>query len=209
MRCARASSKASPADCCAWSCTRDSAGGTAATAAGASSETCGSSGLGYRYHHALDLPAQARIWSLREAALGLSMAMKGEAKSLSFVEDTAVAPEKLRDYIDKFLQLDRAPRHVGGRLRARVGRLPARPAGREPQDRRGRSEVRSDRQRGERPRARVRRRVVGRARRRPRAQPVHEEDVRPGPVRGVPRPSSARSIRRGSSIPARSSTRLR
>ena len=41
-------------------------------------------------------PAQARIWSLREAALGLSMAMKEDAKSISFVEDTAVAPEKLQ-----------------------------------------------------------------------------------------------------------------
>jgi FAD/FMN-containing dehydrogenase/Fe-S oxidoreductase len=62
-------------------------------------------GLGYRFHYAFDLPGQARIWSLREAALGLSMAMKGDAKSLSFVEDTAVRPEKLRDYIEKFLQL--------------------------------------------------------------------------------------------------------
>ena len=39
------------------------------------------------------------------------MAMKGDAKSLSFVEDTAVAPEKLRDYIERFLQIVRAPRH--------------------------------------------------------------------------------------------------
>jgi FAD/FMN-containing dehydrogenase/Fe-S oxidoreductase len=62
-------------------------------------------GLGYRYHHAYDLPGQAKVWTLREAALGLSMAMKDDAKSLSFVEDTAVAPEKLRDYIDEFLQL--------------------------------------------------------------------------------------------------------
>ena len=31
--------------------------------------------------------------NLREAALGLSMAMPGDAKSLSFVEDTAVPPE--------------------------------------------------------------------------------------------------------------------
>ena len=61
--------------------------------------------LGYRYYRALDLPSQAKIWSLREAALGLSMAMKEEAKSLSFVEDTAVAPEKLREYIDKFVKL--------------------------------------------------------------------------------------------------------
>lgn len=62
-------------------------------------------GYGYRYFHALDLAAQQRIWSLREAALGLSMAMREEAKSISFVEDTAVAPERLRDYIDRFLAL--------------------------------------------------------------------------------------------------------
>jgi FAD/FMN-containing dehydrogenase/Fe-S oxidoreductase len=61
--------------------------------------------FGYRYHHALDLPGQARIWSLREAALGLSMAMKGDEKSLSFVEDTAVPPEHLRDYIERFLAI--------------------------------------------------------------------------------------------------------
>src|SRR5262245_57139419 len=61
--------------------------------------------LGYRYHHALDLAAQGRIWSLREAGLGLSMAMRDDAKSLSFVEDTAVAPERLRDYIERFLKI--------------------------------------------------------------------------------------------------------
>ncbi len=60
---------------------------------------------GYRYFHALELPQQARVWNLREAALGLSMTMKEDAKSLSFVEDTAVAPEKLRDYIERFMQL--------------------------------------------------------------------------------------------------------
>ena len=78
-----------------------------------------------------------------------------------------------------------APRHVGGRVCARIRRLPARPAGCESQDRGGRAEVRSDRQRGGGSRARVRRRVVGRAWRRPRAKPVHAEDVRPGAVRGV------------------------
>ncbi|MBV8829931.1 MAG: FAD-binding oxidoreductase, partial [Acidobacteriaceae bacterium] len=55
--------------------------------------------LGYAYRPETDLAGQARMWSLREAALGLSTAMKGDAKSISFVEDTAVAPEKLRDYI--------------------------------------------------------------------------------------------------------------
>ncbi|HUR33557.1 MAG TPA: FAD-linked oxidase C-terminal domain-containing protein [Vicinamibacterales bacterium] len=61
--------------------------------------------LGDRFFRAMDGPAQATIWSLREAALGLSMANKDNAKSLSFVEDTAVAPERLRAYIDRFLRL--------------------------------------------------------------------------------------------------------
>src|SRR5438132_8471487 len=71
---------------------------------------------------------QARVWSLRESALGLSMAMKGDAKSLSFVEDTAVAPEKLRDYIDRFLAIVR--RHgtsAGVYAHASVGCLHVRP----------------------------------------------------------------------------------
>jgi FAD/FMN-containing dehydrogenase/Fe-S oxidoreductase len=62
-------------------------------------------GFGYRWYRALDAAAQARVWSLRESALGLSMTMKEDAKSISFVEDTAVAPEKLRDYIERFLAI--------------------------------------------------------------------------------------------------------
>ena len=84
--------------------------------------------LGYHYHRALDPVAQGRIWSLRRGALGLSMAMKGDAKSFSFVEDTAVAPEKLRDYIERFLQLVR--RHgttAGVYAHASVGCLHVRP----------------------------------------------------------------------------------
>jgi FAD/FMN-containing dehydrogenase/Fe-S oxidoreductase len=85
-------------------------------------------GLGYRFHYAFDLPGQARIWSLREAALGLSMAMKGDAKSLSFVEDTAVAPEKLRAYIEEFLQLvHRHGTSAGVYAHASVGCLHVRP----------------------------------------------------------------------------------
>jgi FAD/FMN-containing dehydrogenase/Fe-S oxidoreductase len=84
--------------------------------------------LGYRYHRAVDLAAQATIWSLREAALGLSMAMKDDAKSLSFVEDTAVAPEKLRDYIDRFLSIVRRHNTTAGvYAHASVGCLHVRP----------------------------------------------------------------------------------
>jgi FAD/FMN-containing dehydrogenase/Fe-S oxidoreductase len=84
--------------------------------------------FGYAYHHALDLGAQAKIWSLREAGLGLSMAMKDDAKSLSFVEDTAVAPERLRDYIERFVGLiERHGTTAGIYAHASVGCLHVRP----------------------------------------------------------------------------------
>jgi FAD/FMN-containing dehydrogenase/Fe-S oxidoreductase len=85
-------------------------------------------GYGYRYFHALDAAAQARIWSVREAGLGLSMAMKDDNKSLSFVEDTAVAPERLRDFIDRFLQIVRGHgTSAGVYAHASVGCLHVRP----------------------------------------------------------------------------------
>jgi len=71
---------------------------------------------------------QARIWKLRQSSLGLSMAMKGDAKSISFVEDTAVAPEKLRDYIERFLQIvERHGSRTGVYAHASVGCLHVRP----------------------------------------------------------------------------------
>jgi len=86
------------------------------------------SGVPCRWRRFVPLADQARVWSLRESALGLSMAMKGDAKSLSFVEDTAVAPEKLRDYIERFLAIVR--RHgtsAGVYAHASVGCLHVRP----------------------------------------------------------------------------------
>jgi FAD/FMN-containing dehydrogenase/Fe-S oxidoreductase len=76
----------------------------------------------------LDPQAQARIWSFREAALGLSTATKSDGKAISFVEDTAVAPEKLRDYIDRFIRI--VQRHhttAGVYAHASVGCLHVRP----------------------------------------------------------------------------------
>jgi FAD/FMN-containing dehydrogenase/Fe-S oxidoreductase len=85
-------------------------------------------GYGYRYFHALDPAAQARIWSLREAGLGLSMAMKDDNKSLSFVEDTAVAPERLKEYIARFLDMVRQHgTSAGVYAHASVGCLHVRP----------------------------------------------------------------------------------
>jgi FAD/FMN-containing dehydrogenase/Fe-S oxidoreductase len=76
----------------------------------------------------LDAAAQAAIWSFREAALGLSTAMKTDGKAISFVEDTAVAPERLRDYIDRFIGI--VQRHhttAGVYAHASVGCLHVRP----------------------------------------------------------------------------------
>jgi FAD/FMN-containing dehydrogenase/Fe-S oxidoreductase len=85
-------------------------------------------GHGTHFHTATDASAQARVWKLRRLALGLSMAEKSDAKAISFVEDTAVAPERLRDYIAEFLQI--IARHgttAGVYAHASVGCLHVRP----------------------------------------------------------------------------------
>jgi FAD/FMN-containing dehydrogenase/Fe-S oxidoreductase len=84
--------------------------------------------FGYHHHRALEPAAQARIWKLRRLALGLSMAEKGDAKAISFVEDTAVAPENLHDYIAEFLALlQRHDTRAGVYAHASVGCLHVRP----------------------------------------------------------------------------------
>ena len=76
----------------------------------------------------LDAAAQQAIWSFREAALGLSTAMKTDDKAISFVEDTAVAPEKLRDYIERFVAIvQRHGTRAGVYAHASVGCLHVRP----------------------------------------------------------------------------------
>ena len=80
------------------------------------------------FRRATSVTDQARIWSFREASLGLSMAMKGDDKSLSFVEDTAVRPEVLRDYIEEFLAMIRRNGSSSGvYAHASVGCLHVRP----------------------------------------------------------------------------------
>lgn len=85
-------------------------------------------GFGYHRLTITEAAAQARAWMLRTMALGLSMAEKGDAKAISFVEDTAVAPEHLRDYIAEFLAI--VARHgttAGVYAHASVGCLHVRP----------------------------------------------------------------------------------
>ncbi|MBI4443477.1 MAG: FAD-binding protein, partial [Acidobacteria bacterium] len=63
------------------------------------------SGLGYAFLRATDPPAQANVWKVRNAGQGLLLGMVGDRKPATFVEDTAVSPEKLPAYIARFRQI--------------------------------------------------------------------------------------------------------
>jgi len=56
-------------------------------------------GCGYHYPK-LYGDNVSKVWSLRKAGLGLLSTMPGDAKPVSLIEDTAVLPEKLSEYIN-------------------------------------------------------------------------------------------------------------
>jgi FAD/FMN-containing dehydrogenase/Fe-S oxidoreductase len=86
-------------------------------------------GLTSHVHRATEAPAQARIWKLRQAGLGLSLAETGDTKAISFVEDSAVSPDQLPEYIDRFQEiLDRYETKAIFYAHASVGLLHIRPA---------------------------------------------------------------------------------
>jgi FAD/FMN-containing dehydrogenase/Fe-S oxidoreductase len=58
--------------------------------------------LGYAWPRALDPAAQARVWEVRKAGLGLLLGMKGNRKPIAFVEDCAVEPAKLPEFFRRF-----------------------------------------------------------------------------------------------------------
>jgi len=58
--------------------------------------------FGYASHIAYDAGEQQSIWKLRKAGLGLLLGMKGEAKPIAFVEDTAVDPKHLPEFVPRF-----------------------------------------------------------------------------------------------------------
>ncbi len=85
-------------------------------------------GLGSYIYRALEAEEQARIWELRRAALGLTMSQTGDAKAISFVEDTAVPPQHLHDYIGNFQRiLAKHDTEAGFYAHASVGLLHIRP----------------------------------------------------------------------------------
>ena len=65
-------------------------------------------GKGYAYLKLKEPAAQANVWKVRNAGQGLLIGMVGDRKPATFVEDTAVAPEKLPAYIARFQQIVKA-----------------------------------------------------------------------------------------------------
>jgi FAD/FMN-containing dehydrogenase/Fe-S oxidoreductase len=65
------------------------------------------SGLSYSNRRFLDPADQAKVWAVRKAGLGLMMNVPGPAKPLPFVEDTAVSPELLPEYVRRFNEIVR------------------------------------------------------------------------------------------------------
>ena len=58
--------------------------------------------LGYTFLKLMNPADQEKVWDVRKAGLGLMMNVPGDAKPLPFVEDCAVAPEHLPDFVRKF-----------------------------------------------------------------------------------------------------------
>ncbi|MGV3524822.1 MAG: FAD-binding and (Fe-S)-binding domain-containing protein [Candidatus Sericytochromatia bacterium] len=61
-----------------------------------------SQGFGHNSSLAVDPRVQADVWAIRKAGLPLLYSKPGDRKPITFVEDTAVAPERLQDFIREF-----------------------------------------------------------------------------------------------------------
>ena len=64
-------------------------------------------GHGYACVNMLDRASQASVWAVRKNGLGLLMSMHGDAKPLPFVEDTAVDPHKMGEFVRQFDEIVR------------------------------------------------------------------------------------------------------
>ena len=89
---------------------------------------CRRQGIGIAFTRAQTPEEQQKIWKVRKAGLGLLMAMTGDGKPIAGIEDTAVPPERLAEYIRR---LDAIVRTHGTRAayygHASVGCLHIRP----------------------------------------------------------------------------------
>ena len=64
--------------------------------------------LSYACVNLLDRGSQTTVWNVRKAGLGLLMSIHGDAKPLPFVEDTAVDPENLGEFVRRFDEIVRS-----------------------------------------------------------------------------------------------------
>ncbi|MBI3998405.1 MAG: FAD-binding protein [Armatimonadetes bacterium] len=77
---------------------------------------------------ALDFASQDNIWRVRKAGQGLLQGITGDAKPITFVEDTAVPPERLAPYMARFKEiLDRHGVQAAFYAHASVGCIHVRP----------------------------------------------------------------------------------
>ena len=85
-------------------------------------------GLGYECLTVLDPADQAKVWALRSSGLGLLMSTRGDFKPLPYVEDTAVDPQRLGEYVRRFDEIVRSHDTTAGYYgHASVGCLHIRP----------------------------------------------------------------------------------
>jgi Fe-S oxidoreductase/FAD/FMN-containing dehydrogenase len=85
-------------------------------------------GTTYATSKVLQLARQADVWKLRTSGLGLLMSKPGDAQPYAFVEDSAVDPSRLRDYIERFAaMLHREGVHAGYYAHASVGCIHVKP----------------------------------------------------------------------------------
>ena len=85
-------------------------------------------GLGYSCVNLVEPGDQANVWALRSAGLGLLMSTKGDSKPLPYVEDTAVDPRSLGEYVRRFDEIVKAHGTTAGYYgHASVGCLHIRP----------------------------------------------------------------------------------
>ena len=84
--------------------------------------------LAYACVNILDRAGQAAVWNVRKGGLGLLMSIKGDAKPIPFVEDPAVDPAVMGDFVRRFDEIVTAHGTTAGYYgHAAVGCLHIRP----------------------------------------------------------------------------------
>jgi len=82
------------------------------------------------YHHLKvnQRADQAKVWKVRKAGLGLLMSRRSDSRAVAFLEDVAVAPEQMPDFMEDFTELiSAAGKDAGFYGHAGVGCLHVRP----------------------------------------------------------------------------------